>query len=586
MKEEKERQKRGERRPPTRLRGDQEVREDREKERDKIQEAFDDYKHKFQAQTCRNFVTAHKDQQWFKEYYDPDVRDPIRERQFAFNKSNYGPWEADLDAGVFDDFTLEGIYKNDSNGAGGVLEKEEGEAAAANEVLGVSDLVPSKGGDLRDEAVFQPALLLKTIAPNVSREKVENLCRDQLGEGEGGFKWLSLSDPNPLKKFHRIGWVMLHPGGDQVLETSDKERGDGRGEEEEEEEEEEAAEDPEDKMDTAAEPVVRSGTDVALEAINGKSIEDEAGGAFTCHVGIHVPQSAPKKRALWDLFSAPERIDRDLELATRLVTKLEMDLGYDLNAINKIEERVEGLRSQGLLQPYTNGTANKPGTSADKDSNDLEDGEMEDEGVNDDDDDVDDEDLTARKKKLDLVVEYLRRVHHFCLFCVSQSDSIHELARKCPGGHLRRPRASLTSSSKATAKASAYGEPFPLSRKSEVDHETTEENSSTNQKQRFNKNNRTHVQLQRAFNWVKTYEDKLYQILEPVSVDLKKLGGKPVDEALEEELKKFFKHEDDTKIRCKVPECKKMFKSENFWRSHAEKRHPEWFRSQKKTVSV
>jgi hypothetical protein len=34
-------------------------------------------------------------------------------------------------------------------------------------------------------------------------------------------------------------------------------------------------------------------------------------GDFVCHVGVHVPPAQPRKKALWDLFSAPERIDRN-----------------------------------------------------------------------------------------------------------------------------------------------------------------------------------------------------------------------------------------------------------------------------------
>ncbi|KAF2432541.1 hypothetical protein EJ08DRAFT_695303 [Tothia fuscella] len=41
----------------------------------------------------------------------------------------------------------------------------EGEMTVANEVLGVADLLPIRGYDIRDEAAMQPTLLIKTIAP-------------------------------------------------------------------------------------------------------------------------------------------------------------------------------------------------------------------------------------------------------------------------------------------------------------------------------------------------------------------------------------------------------------------------------------
>lgn len=577
VKEERDRLKSGGRRAPDRLKGDRESREDRDKERGQIQTAYDAYKEKLQVQMARIFVQQHKNEEWFKERYDPEIRDPFRQRQADFRRGNYIQWQLDLENGIFDEFTLEGIYKSESNGAGGILEKEEGETTAAAEVLGVGDLLPSKGGDLRDEAALEPALLIKTIAPHVSRAKMEAFCKEHLGEGGGGFRWLSLSDPNPLKKCHRIGWVMLQPGGEEDEAPKALDRGDGR---DEEGEDGEAATDS-----TTAENATQTAADKALAEINGKSIIDEERGNFQCHVGVHVPASVPRKKALWDLFSAPERVERDLQLAMRLVSKLEQELGEDISGVNHVEERVEEIRSKGLLQPVHAGAAPpKPPKISDDEIEEGEDADMEEDEEGAYDEEVDDEDLLAKKKKLDLLVEYLRRVFNFCFFCVFESDSVHELARKCPGGHLRRPRASLTSSAKAAAKASAYGEPFPLKRLDSTAEEG-EEGSPVALK-RFNARDKSHHQLQRAFNWVRTFEDKLFQILEPESVDIKKLGGRSVDESMEEELKKYIKKEDENKFRCKVPECTKLFKGETFWRKHVEKRHEEFYEALSKDVSL
>jgi uncharacterized C2H2 Zn-finger protein len=183
-------------------------------------------------------------------------------------------------------------------------------------------------------------------------------------------------------------------------------------------------------------------------------------------------------------------------------------------------------------------------------------------------------DLLVAKKRLDLTIEYLRRVFNFCFFCVFESDSVHELTRKCPGGHLRRPRSTLTSAAKAVAQASANGEPFPA--KKRKDSEEIEEGEAPEEDRKFRASSKAEQQLQRAYNWVKTFEDKINQILRPETVDLRKLGGKPVDEAVSDELAKYVKQEDEHKWRCKVPECTKLFKEEHFWRKHVEKRHPEW----------
>lgn len=567
IREEREYAKSGKRRP---LRG-AETQEERDKEKAKIQAAYDAYKEELQARMARMFVAEHKQEQWFRERYVPEIRDGIHLQLNEFRRGNYAQWEQDLESGTFDEFSLEGIPKNESNGAGGIIEKEEGETSGANEVLGVGDLVPSRGSDIRDENAFQPTLLIKTISPTVNRENLEAFCKEHLGEGEGGFKWLSLSDPNPSKRYHRIGWVMLHPAPDTKLFTERPDLKDEEG-------------------GLLTPPAVLSTADKALEAINGKTVKDEVRGDFTCHVGIHVPPSAPRKKALWDLFSAPERVEKDLSLAQRLVQKYEEDFGSDFNAVLKIEERVEELRTQGrLLPPVTAGVTKKekrsPGLELDETMDEGEEiEEEEEEGAVDD--EVDDEDLLVKKKQLDLMVEYLRRVFNFCFFCVFESDSIHELTRKCPGGHLRRPRNTLGTAGKEAARASALGEVFPG--KKRTDHSSEEASMSVDGDRKYQRNNnvtKADQQLQRAFNWVRTFEEKILQIIEPDSIDVRTLGGEPTEEALKKELLKYVKQEDEHKYRCRVPDCQKLFKEEHFWKKHVEKRHPEWLEALRTDVS-
>lgn len=572
IKEEKERARTGRRREPERPRGQRESQEDREKEKAKIQAAYDSYREELQAKMARAFVAEHKKEQWFRERYVPEVRDPFRAQLNEFRRGAYNQWEQDLESGGFDELSLEGVLKSETNGAGGVVEKEEGEATAANEVLGVGDLVPTSGNDLRDDSLYQPTLLIKTIAPHVSRQNLETFAKEYLGEEEGGFKWLSLSDPNPSKRYHRMGWVMLHPGSESVapIERADPKDEDG---------------DVEIKS-----PVPVSTAEKALEAVNGKTVKDEVRGDFVCHVGVHNPPSNPRKKALWDLFSAPERVEKDLTLVRRLINKFEEDFGSDFNAALRIEERVENLRNAGHLQPAAaTSPAKKPKKDRNLDFDDaMEDGEEGEMGESDEegaiDDEVDDEDLMVKKKQLDLMIEYLRRVFNFCFFCVFESDSIHELTRKCPSGHLRRPRSTLSSAAKNVARASANGDPFPSKKRDEAKQEEEEgEAPEPNRKFRTTMS-KSEQQLERAYKWVKTFEDKIMQILEPESVDVRKLGGKPTADALNDELSKFVKQEDEHKWRCKVPECTKLFKEDHFWKKHVEKRHTEWLDSMKQEV--
>lgn len=573
IRDDKEHARTGRRREPDRNRGARDTQEDREKEKAKIQVAYDAYKEELQAKMARAFVSEHKKEQWFKERYVPEIRDEFKAKLQDFRRTAYGQWEQDLESGIFDEFSLEGIPKSESNGAGGIIEKEEGEATAANEILGVGDLVPVNGADIRDENQFQPTLLIKTIAPHVSRQNLEAFCRENLGEEEGGFKWLSLSDPNPSKRYHRIGWVMLHPSSDSAppMDRANPEDEDG-------------------DVAIRSPPPPASAAEKALEAVNGKTVKDEARGDFVCHVGVHNPPLHPRKKALWDLFSAPERIEKDLRLVKRLVNKYEEDFGSDFQAILKIEEKVDDLKNAGRLQPAIPPTPTKktktrePGMDeAMDDDEEAAEEEEEEEGAVED-EEVDDEDMLVKKKQLDLLIEYLRRVFHFCFFCVFESDSVHELTRKCAGGHLRRPQSTLTSSARAVARASANGDPFPDKKRNEGDNEADGESVEGDNKKFRNLSSKTEQQLLRAYNWVKTFEDKLTQILEPNAVDIRKLGGRPVDEAIDEELAKHVKQEDEHKWRCKVPECTKLFKEDHFWKKHVEKRHGEWLDGLKQEV--
>lgn len=551
IKEEKERARTG--KPPPRVRGERETREDREAERPKIQAAYDQYKENLQRLQAQSFVRAHKGEDWFRERYVPEVRDPFRSKLVHYRKGLFSRWEEDLKTGIFDDFTLEGIYKSESNGLGGVLEKEEGETTAAAEVLGVGDLLPSKGGDLKDPVSMEPTLLIKTIAPTVTREKFEQFAKEHLGSGEeakaGEYKWLSLSDPNPLKKCHRMGWIMLHPDSDAQTTANEEappkaENGEGS----------EQAAGEESMKDGGENTAGLSVAEKALANINTKTIEDPERGNFTVHCGVHRPPDAPRKKALWDLFSAPERIARDLDLATRLVRKLDNELGDEYFGVAFIEQRVQELADAGHLQPLA--PAAKPAAANDggnMDTDAPEEGEEEEEGMIEDEDEKDDEELLTKKKKLDLLVEYLRRVYNFCFFCVFESDSVHELQRKCPGGHLRRPRTSLTTSAKEVARASALGEDFPLRKNGtskndptqppatlgeDVDLEAEGSPEAERKPSGMKPSAKNAQQLQRAFNWVKTFEEKILQLLEPENCNLRKLGGVPEEEGVEEELLK------------------------------------------------
>ena len=192
-----------------------------------------------------------------------------------------------------------------------------------------------------------------------------------------GFKYLSVSDPNPNKKFARVGWVIVDDTGkpDEIVRVLDNQR-----------------------------------------------IHDEIYGDFTVHCAIHTSAKEQPRKALSDNHSMEESLKRDLKFAELCATKkFEAEMGEGFNGLEKIKERVKNI------------LGTKGGGSAGVDDDDDEEGAVkeEDGGLP--------KSMEEIKKVLDLTVEYFRRVYSFCFYCITENDSVHELQRRCFAGHFRRP---------------------------------------------------------------------------------------------------------------------------------------------------
>lgn len=192
-----------------------------------------------------------------------------------------------------------------------------------------------------------------------------------------GFKYLSVSDPNPNKKFARVGWVIVDDAGkpDEIVRVLDNQR-----------------------------------------------IHDEIYGDFTVHCAIHTSAKEQPRKALSDNHSMEESLKRDLKFAELCATKkFEAEMGEGFNGLEKIKERVKNILGTG------------GGGSGAVDDDDDEEGAVkeEDGGLP--------NSMEEIKKVLDLTVEYFRRVYSFCFYCITENDSVHELQRRCFAGHFRRP---------------------------------------------------------------------------------------------------------------------------------------------------
>ena len=115
-----------------------------------------------------------------------------------------------------------------------------------------------------------------------------------------------MSDPNPNKKFARVGWVIVDDSGnpDEIVRVLDNQR-----------------------------------------------IHDDIYGDFTVHCAIHTSAKEQPRKALSDYHSTKESLKRDLKLAELCgIKKFEVEMGEGFNGLEKIKERVKvivGTRTGG-----------------------------------------------------------------------------------------------------------------------------------------------------------------------------------------------------------------------------------------------
>jgi len=305
-----------------------------------------------------------------------------------------------------------------------------------------------------------------------------------------GFQYLSLGDPNPLKKFHRIGWILVDPSS-----------------------------------------VVEGSLEAAAAQLNEERIHDEEKGDFVVHVGVHNPPKVLTRKMLHDVMSLPQTILSEVDRIREVVLKLERSvMGSEDDIIMDEDGHLQSYRGWDLIitkvdEIMTARMAEKAMAEPDEEP---EDGEAEE-------DKPSDEDLERAKRTIDIAVEYLRRVFSFCYYCFTEADSIHELVRRCPGGHIRRPLPSNTAGESAKTL-----------------HPGSE-------------------------RWMKNLHEKIDLFLNAENFSgKKKLGYQDFDSAVQEETNKFIKQEDEGKFRCRIKDCTKLFKSEEFVRKHMAKRHVEF----------
>lgn len=138
-------------------------------EKAEVQAAYDAYKDELNARLAKLFVTAHKNDEWFRERYMPGEKEKTKEKIVAYRREQWMKWKKQLDEGKFEDVDRE----SKSVGA----DKENGAVGGGDPAEDIN-----RGCD---DGGLKPVLLIKTISPTVSRVQLEEVRDPGFSDGSG-----------------------------------------------------------------------------------------------------------------------------------------------------------------------------------------------------------------------------------------------------------------------------------------------------------------------------------------------------------------------------------------------------------------
>jgi len=157
---------------------------------------FSEYKQEFNRQQLNEFFVAHKDEEWFREKYHPDLRANRHKLSSIGLKERLDMFMELYNQGMMKELRLESGRSHDIETLLDcfVLRLEGGTEEDAKKLVA--------NESIEEELHRTSSIHFKSLHPGVKREEVEALCKKY-----PGFLRLFLSDPVPEKKWMRKGWV-------------------------------------------------------------------------------------------------------------------------------------------------------------------------------------------------------------------------------------------------------------------------------------------------------------------------------------------------------------------------------------------
>ena len=160
---------------------------------------YTEYKLEFRRQHLNEFFSNHKDSEWFREKYHPiDMKNKKEEIQKRVKKRLEVYQEID-NKGLLDEMHLNSENENKLvKLLNTVVIKLEGGTEKELKVLNDDYEEDEKVQELHKTS----SVFLKSLQPKITHSELEAVCKRY-----PGYMRLSLSDPDPTKKWSRKGWI-------------------------------------------------------------------------------------------------------------------------------------------------------------------------------------------------------------------------------------------------------------------------------------------------------------------------------------------------------------------------------------------
>ncbi|KAJ3231072.1 hypothetical protein HDU81_004062 [Chytriomyces hyalinus] len=473
---------------------------------EELRARFAEYKEDFHARTLWTFFNERKKDEWFIEKYHPAESKPLRASVNARKVSESSPaWVREVSAGKFDALSFDASANATSTSGGGFDFNFGGGGENRDDGFGGVDVKVPKPWDVC-------ALFMKNLPAGVKRSEIVDACKDY-----PGYKTVLLSDPRSDKNFIRFGWIVFNEGTD---------------------------------------------LEAALTALNGKAINEMG----VLILAQQVTQQY-RTRILPYEFSTASRLEIDLSNVRRLARSLDVEAGIDsVTSGFETAESAAEILCQRLPAPDVNAAASEEAAAKQEEMDALRGAVVAEEGAAMEQDNgpaepkqtpVEAHLVATLKIRLDMLIEYVRRVHWYDYYSGIEADGPEDFSRRA-WIHLRSTNPSATNMQSFTFTSNGNNNNNP-----------NNPNAAKGDFTRLSDRLDTRILIRTTptpptdLPASTTTESTLPQFF--------KLGGKDPETHIDKGLESLVSEVDEEKYRC--AECSKLFRGREFVKKHLRAKH-------------